>query len=382
MKKIALFGSTGSVGLSTLSIVRENPELFSVQSLVAGSQLQLLVQQAREFRPQTVGIHDSSKASELKELLLRAELPCTVAVGADEIAALAADSAADIVVGAIVGIAGLASVHRALKAGKTVALANKESLVCGGELLTSLMKHTGGKLIPVDSEHSALFQSLVGNRHEDVAKLVLTASGGPFLHTSIGDLKNVTPEMALKHPRWKMGAKITIDSSTMFNKSLEVIEAHWLFDIPEEKIDVVVHPQSIIHSLVSYKDGSSIAQLSRPDMRGPIAYALTYPNARLGDAVKPLDFATLGALEFLPLDLTKFPAVELAREVLRQGGGAGVVFNAANEVAVERFLAGKIEYLSIFRAVKEAVDRFQGCRCDSLQSILELDREVRLSIWD
>lgn len=382
MKRLGIFGSTGSIGVSTLSIVEENPELFSVYALVAGSKVEELVSQAEKFHPQVIGIHDTTKAASLKELLKSRGITARIVAGPDEIASLAADSAIDIVVGAIVGIAGLASVHAALEAGKTVALANKESLVCGGAFLTKLMQRSGGKLLPVDSEHSALFQSLLGNDSRDVAKLVLTASGGPFLKTPLHELKSITPEMALKHPRWKMGAKVTVDSSTMFNKSLELIEAHWLFDIPEAQIDVVVHPQSIVHSIVSYRDGSSIAQLSHPDMRGPIAFALSYPERRVPHAVRALNFGEIGSLDFLPLDGEKFPAVSLAREVLRSSSGAGVVFNAANEVAVERFLAGQIAYLSIFEVVRDAVSRFGDCCCDSLQSILELDREVRSSLWE
>ena len=374
-QRVGIFGSTGSIGRSALEIIRENPDRFEVSFLVAGSNVELLAAQAREFSAKIIGIADATRHAELVGLV--GDGPCHIVAGAAECAELGRDNGTDTVLAAVVGIAGLRSVFEALEAGKTVALANKESLVCAGELVSRVQAISGARLLPVDSEHSALFQALAGSPSRDISRLILTASGGPFLRTPMATLENVTVKEALNHPRWSMGPKITIDSSTMFNKALEVIEAYWLFGVPIDQIDVVVHPQSIIHSTVEFVDGGQIAQLSHPDMRGPISYALGFPSSRVAGAVKPLQLAEVGTLEFLPLDNAKFPAVSLARSAVKRGGALPAVFNLLNEIAVERFLRGGCRYLDIFRFVDAELGRFEGRQYGSLEELLALEVEVR-----
>lgn len=371
-----MFGSTGSIGQAALSIVRNAPEKFEVVALIAGSNVDELERQALEFKPKYLGVYDSKNAVELSRRLSASAFGVEVLSG-EEIHNLGSLSEVDIVVASIVGSAGLRSTYNAVKAGKVVALANKESLVCAGELLTKEKKISGSWILPVDSEHSAIFQALQGSKVSDVARLILTASGGPFRNTPLHELDSVTPEMALRHPRWKMGPKVTVDSSTMFNKALELIEAKWLFGLDESCIDILIHPQSIVHSLVEYCDGSQIAQLGVPDMRVPIAYALSYPEKRLADVAPRLDLAKSGPLEFEEVEDARFPAIGLAREVLQRGGGSGVVFNAANEVAVKEFLCSKLSYKGIFNLVKKVLDKFESPPLRSIEDVLEVDTEVR-----
>lgn len=373
-RRVAVFGSTGSIGVATVDLLQRYPDQFEPFALVAGSNTDLLVAQARQLRPRYVAIATSENVGELRARLV--DLPIEVLGGTAEIAALAGHPEVDTVVAAIVGAAGLPSVLAAAEAGKQIALANKESLVCGGALVRAAAQRSGATIVPVDSEHSALFQCLQGSCIEEVAKLVLTASGGPFLHRRQEDLANITPEEAARHPRWAMGVKVSIDSSNLMNKALELIEAHWLFGTPADRIDVLIHPQSAVHSLVQLTDGSLIAQLGVNDMRGPISYALSYPNVRLTEAVPPLDLAQLATLQFLPLDDARFPAVGLARSALRDGGAVPAVFNAANEAAVAAFRAGALRYDRIVPLVEAAMVKFSGTKYSSLEELEEVTRQV------
>lgn len=374
-RRIALFGSTGSIGCSTLEIVDRFPGLFQITVLAGGSNVKRLAQQVLRYRPSVVGIADESSIPELRELC-RGVPDLRIVSGTREIAALAAEPGHDLVVAAIVGFAGLPSVLAALGAGKTVALANKESLVSAGELAAELVAAHGSRILPVDSEHSALFQVLQGERASDVEELVLTASGGPFLKTPYTEFSGITPERALKHPNWAMGAKITIDSATMVNKAFEVVEAYWLYRVPIEAISVLVHPQSIVHSLVRFRDGSTVAQMGIPDMKVPIAYALHYPHGRLSGIAPHCDLAQTGSLEFLALDEEKFRAPRLIRECVRSGNAASAVFTIANDVAVERFLKGMLRFDMIVALIEEAVCQFGAASPRSLDDLLELRNEV------
>jgi 1-deoxy-D-xylulose-5-phosphate reductoisomerase len=373
--RIALFGATGSIGRSTLELVRANPELFQVDILVAHSSCKALLELAREFSPRIIGLAHPAAASELGAC---GGLPPGVSlVTGPAVADLAADSQINVVVAAIVGAAGVRSVVKALQAGKRVALANKESLVVAGAAIEPLLSKTSAMLIPVDSEHSALFQALQGQLLDSVSKLILTASGGPFLMRPQETFSSITPEEAVRHPRWSMGKKISVDSATMMNKALELIEAHWLFGVAPESIDVVVHPQSIVHSAVEFIDGSVIAQLSHPDMKGPISYALCYPDARVPSALRPLRLAELGQLDFCALDQSKFPAIRLARESLRLGGLAPAILNVANELAVAAFLDRRLGFNEISAFCELALERVAGAYwqptadCDALFAQLD-----------
>jgi 1-deoxy-D-xylulose-5-phosphate reductoisomerase len=374
MRTIALLGSTGSVGLSTLDLVRRFPERFKVYGLVAGENLKRLVSQIREFEPKCVAIKNEEDVPRLRKLLgdNRVEVLC----GEPGAAAVSTAHEVDIVVAAIVGGAGLLPTLAAVRAGKEVALANKEALVMAGEIFVSAAKQKGVRLLPVDSEHSAIFQCLQGNRRDEVDKLILTASGGPFLRTPLKLLNRATVAQALKHPNWKMGRKITIDSATMMNKGLEVVEARWEFDMDPGRIDVVIHPQSVVHSMVRYQDGSIIAQLGIPDMRIPIAYALTYPH-RLKGGWKPLDLTQHGELSFLPVDSKRFPALRLAYAALKEGGTMSAVLNAANEVAVSAFLERKIGFREIHRIIDKTMQGHVPRRPKQVDEILEVDRWAR-----
>lgn len=370
-RRILVLGATGSIGTSTLDIIRANPDSFEVVGLVAGSRVGELIKLAQEFRPRYLGIGDSSKAGDLR--LDGFEL----AVGVDQISSLCRLPEVDIVLASMVGVVGLKPVLAALEAGKCVALANKESLVAGGTLVSQAIKKSGGALIPVDSEHSALFQALQGENALDIKRMILTASGGPFLNRSRESLRDITPEEAVKHPRWNMGPKISIDSATMFNKALEVIEAHWLYSMPQEKIHVVIHPQSIIHSMVEYVDGSQMAQLSYPDMKGPISYALGYPDFRVAGAVRSLDLEDLGSLSFIKLDNLRFPAITLAREAIKLGGNCSLVLNSANEAAVELFVKRRIEFTRIESVVADAVSKLCGPEPRSFEELQSIDEQTR-----
>ncbi len=375
MRRISLLGSTGSIGVNVLKVVRQFPERFSVVGLAAGRNMPLLSKQILEFSPECVSVCDKEHAQ-----VLRALLPGTwqhrIVWGGDGNQEVAALAPADITISAIVGAAGLLPTLAAIRAGKDIGLANKETLVMAGKIVMDAVAAHRVRLLPVDSEHSAIFQALEAGRREDVRKIILTASGGPFRGKTGNDLQHVTREQALNHPNWQMGHKISIDSATLMNKGLEVIEARWLFGMDSEGIEVVVHPQSIVHSLVEFRDGSVVAQLGIPDMRIPIAYALSYPE-RLPLALPSLNLARCARLEFLEPDHLSFPALQLAFQALRAGGVQPAVLNAANEVAVEAFLAGRITFPAIAETVARTMEHVQSGSEDNLDDILAADLGAR-----
>ena len=374
MRSIALLGSTGSIGVNTLDLVRRFPDRFKIVGMVAGENLKLLAAQIKEFSPRCVAIKNEKDVPRLRKLLgaKRTEI-CWGVNGATNISTA---HEVDVVLAAIVGGAGLVPTLQAVQAGKEVALANKEALVMAGEIFVNEAKKANTRLFPVDSEHSAIFQCLQGNRRDEVDKLILTASGGPFLRTPLSRLRHVTISQSLKHPNWKMGRKITIDSATMMNKGLEVVEAHWEFDVEPSRIDVVIHPQSVVHSMVRYQDGTIIAQLGMADMRIPIAYALAYPH-RLDGGWRPLEMTDHGELNFLAVDKRRYPALGLAYHALKQGGTMPAVLNAANEIAVDAFLAGKIGFREIHRTVEKTMQGHSPQRARNVEDILEVDRWAR-----
>jgi 1-deoxy-D-xylulose-5-phosphate reductoisomerase len=353
-KRIALLGSTGSIGTQTLDVISRFPGEFKVEVLTAGNNIRLLVQQARKFLPYCVVIGNSLHYHPLKEALR--DIPVKVYAGDEAIEQVVRGSNIDMVVAAMVGYSGLKPTIAAIKAGKKIALANKETLVVAGELIKKLVKESGSKIIPVDSEHSAIFQCLAGELGNPVEKITLTASGGPFLNFTEEMLKNVKPHEALKHPNWEMGNKVTIDSASLMNKGLEVIEAKWLFDLTSDQIKVIIHPQSIIHSLVHFADGSVKAQLGVPDMRVPILYALSYPD-RLSSDLPKLDLSKYPTLNFIEPDPSRFRNLALAYHALRQGGNMPCIMNAANEVAVSAFLSGKIGFLQMSDVVEFTMEK-------------------------
>ena len=377
MKTVTVLGATGSIGRRTLDLIGAFPEQFRVGGLAArGSDVALVAQQVRTHRPAAVALLDRAAVDRLARELTapRPEL----LGGPEGLASLAADVSADVVVSALVGAAGLVPTLAAIRAGRTIALANKETLVMAGALMTRAAHEHGVRLLPVDSEHSALFQCLAGAAPREVRRLVLTASGGPFRGWSRAALESVTVEQALRHPTWRMGAKITIDSATLMNKGLEVLEAHWLFGVPFDRIDVVVHPQSIVHSMVEFVDRSVLAQLGMPDMGIPILYALTYPD-RLPCPAPALDLVALGTLTFEAPDEAAFPCLALARQAGRAGGAAPLVLNAANEVAVAGFLAGRCGFMDVPRLIGDALDVHAGAAAHDLDGCLALDGSVRRS---
>jgi 1-deoxy-D-xylulose-5-phosphate reductoisomerase len=373
VKRILLFGSTGSIGRNVLDIVAKNRDKFRVELISCHNNVKLLIEQATVFKVPAVHLSDQADAE-----TVRRALPSSTRIftGDEAFAETIQNIDAELVVNAIVGAAGLKVSYHALAAGRTLALANKESLVTGGELLKQVCRETGAQIIPIDSEHSAVFQCLKAGRQHEVEKIILTASGGPFRNRPKGTFGSITIEEALKHPNWSMGAKITIDSATMMNKCLEVIEAHFLFDVTPEQIEVVIHPESVIHSMVQFCDGSVIAQLSPPDMRLPIAYALEYPK-RLATDLPRTDFSQLKSLHFEPVDLERFPAIALAYKVLRMKGLAALTLNAANEMAVAAFLAGRIKLPDIYAVVDKMVIESKGNSKLSLNELVEADRQVR-----
>jgi 1-deoxy-D-xylulose-5-phosphate reductoisomerase len=376
MKNLSLLGATGSIGVNVLNIVRKFPERFRIIGLAAGRNVELLARQVTEFNPQRVSVLDDEHADKLARLLpdeYRSRI-VTGTAGNSEIAAL---DETDMTISAIVGAAGLLPTIAAIEAGKDIGLANKETLVVAGRLVMQKVRENNVKLLPIDSEHSAIMQALDGGRKEDVARIILTASGGPFLHRKKEELQEVSPDQALAHPNWSMGRKISIDSATLMNKGLEVIEAHWLFDMSPDSISVVVHPQSIVHSLVEYQDGSVLAQLGIPDMQIPIAYALSYPERMVLD-LKSLNLWQCGNLEFLEPDYNRFPALRLAFEALERGGVSTAVLNAANEVAVESFLNGHISFPEISALVEKTMVTIKGGSDTILDDLLEADRAARL----
>lgn len=370
-KKISILGSTGSVGVSTLDVISRHPDRFEVVALSAGSNLDLLSKQIGEFHPRLVSVKTEDDAHRLKGFL--ADRSVEILYGKEGTVAVATVVQATMVVSAIVGAAGLLPTLSALQKGKTVGLANKESMVIAGELMRQTSSQTGAVLLPIDSEHSALFQCLQGNRREDLKRLILTASGGPFLHRPQSEFASITVEEALKHPNWSMGNKITIDSATMMNKGLEVMEARWLFDVMPDRISVLIHPQSIVHSLVEYRDGSVMAQLGLPDMRVPIAYALSYPE-RIESGAGSLDFFKWGRLDFLEPDFEKFPCLRLSCEVAQKGLTYPAVLNAANEIAVAAFLEKKISFVDIEKIIRKTVEAHQPRKVANLEDVLEADR--------
>ena len=375
MKRISLLGSTGSIGRNVLEVVRQFPELYRISGLAAGRNIDLVLEQALEFLPDLVAVQDEDDA-----MRLRAQLPAAyrdrVVTGNDGNCLVAALPDTDVTVSSIVGAAGLMPTLAAIRAGKTIGLANKETLVMAGRIVMAEARENGVTVLPIDSEHSAIFQALEAGRKEDVAKIILTASGGPFRGRTEEELRQVTKEQALNHPNWDMGQKITIDSATLMNKGLEVIEAHWLFDMAVKDIEVVVHPQSVVHSLVEYQDGSVMAQLGIPDMRIPIAYALSYPR-RLPLKLSPLRLSVCSNLEFYEPDYLAFPALKLAFAAIERGGVAPAVLNAANEVAVAAFLAERIDFLRIPAIVAETLERVQDGDEACLDDILAADDSAR-----
>jgi 1-deoxy-D-xylulose-5-phosphate reductoisomerase len=370
MKQLSILGSTGSIGVSTLEIVAAYPERFRIVALTAGKNLELFARQIRQFSPRIAAVASSEDVAKLKEIC--SGLPVEILGGVEGLTAVATADEADMVVAAIVGAAGLAPTAAAVRAGKDIALANKETLVTAGHLFMEMVSRHGVKLFPVDSEHSAVFQSIEGHRSQDISKITLTASGGPFRNTPVEQLAHVTVRDALNHPNWSMGRKITIDSATMMNKGLEVLEARWLFDAPVEKIEVNIHPQSIIHSMVEYVDGCVIAQLGTPDMKAPIAYALSYPE-RVATGVQPLDLTTFSGLTFFKPDLDKFRCLGLAYRAINDGESMPAVMNAANEIAVDKFLSGEITFLQIAEVIERTMDAHQAHDLKSIEEVLQAD---------
>lgn len=377
MKRIAILGSTGSIGRSALDIVSAHRDRFRVTVLTAGSNVALLDKQVESFAPDVVAVADNKAARELKRRIgkKRASL-LTILSGQDGIADAAAYEDSDFVLSAIVGAAGLIPTLSAVRSGKTIGLANKEALVMAGRILIRESKKYRSKIIPVDSEHSAIFQCIEGHRKAAIRSIILTASGGPFAERSPADMVDITPEEALKHPRWKMGKKITIDSATLMNKGFEVIEAHHLFGLPQQSIDVLIHPQSIVHSIVEFKDRSCIAQLSVPDMKGPIAYALTYPQ-RIDNIIDGLSLHEIGTLTFKKPKKISFPCLSYAYRALEAGGTMPSVLNAANEVAVNAFLKGIIRFTEIPVIIKKTMEEHTVRSDTELHAVIEADQWAR-----
>lgn len=374
--RLTILGSTGSIGTSTLDLVRRHPDRFTVYALTANKNVDLIFQQCREFEPEVAVVGSESGALQLRKLLQEHDLNTEVFHGKESLVEAASAIEASVVVAAIVGAAGLLPTLAAVESGKTVLLANKEALVCSGQLFMSAVDKAGATLLPVDSEHNAIFQSLQGQDKKGVRRLLLTASGGPFLRTPQQLLSGATPEQACNHPNWDMGAKISVDSATMMNKGLEIIEARWLFDCPAERIEVVVHPESIVHSMVEYCDGSTLAQMGNPDMRVPLAHVLGWPE-RIESGVTALDFGTLAGLHFEEPDLEKFPCLALSMQAAKAGVDYPLFLNAANEVSVQAFLQGDIAYTDIFRVNAVVMEKAMGREPSSIEDVLEQDLVAR-----
>ena len=375
MKKISILGSTGSIGTQALDVIAHNQDKFKVTALSCAKSLPLLCRQIEEFSPEAVAVKDETDAKELADKYKDLE----VFWGAEGLKTIASMESCDMVLNSLMGMKGLEPTMAAIESGKDIAFANKETLVAGGQLVMDAVKKHGVAMLPVDSEHSAIFQSLQGNRDNEIRRILLTASGGPFRGYSLEQLEQVSLEQALNHPNWSMGSKITIDSATMMNKGLEVIEARWLFDVPLEKIQVVVHPQSILHSAVEYMDSSVIGQMGNPDMRIPIAYAFSYPERMdLSDVTQPLDlFSLKEGMSFYPADRSVFKTIDLAYEACREGGSCPVVLNGANEVLVDLFLHGKIRFIDIQNFLIQMMETHQTKRNLDLETILEEDMRGR-----
>ena len=371
-----ILGATGSIGKSTLDLVERSPERFEVVAVSAATNVDALAQIAKRTGAKLAVVADETRLGDLKDKL--AGTGCRTAAGQEALMEVATADA-DLVMAAIVGCAGLRPVMAAVESGRTLALANKEALVTAGALMLDAAKQSGSTILPVDSEHNAIFQCLAGSRVDDVSKIILTASGGPFRTASAEFIRSATPAQAVAHPNWSMGAKISVDSATMMNKGLELIEAHYLFDLPSEQIDILIHPQSVIHSMVEYIDGSVLAQLGSPDMRIPIAYALAWPE-RLETPAQKLDLAAIARLDFETPDLERFPALRLARQALEKGGAAPIVLNAANEVAVAYFLEGRLGFADIARMVEDALNEADFVNPRSIGDVLEVDARVRSGV--
>ena len=372
-RRISILGATGSIGRSTLDLVERSPDRFEVVALTAQTNVEALAEAARRTGAKLAVVADPARLGDLRDRLSGSD--CRAEAGREGLIE-AATGDSEWVMAAIVGCAGLVPTMAAIEAGKTVALANKEALVTAGRLMTDAATRSGSVLLPVDSEHNAIFQCLAGSRQDDVARLVLTASGGPFREMSIEQMKRATPEQAVAHPRWSMGAKISVDSATLMNKGLELIEAHHLFGLSSDRLDVVVHPQSVVHSLVEFVDGSMLAQLGSADMRIPIAYTLAWPE-RMDTPAKRLSLADIGRLDFEAPDLERFPALRIARQALERGEGAAVVLNGANEIAVEAFLKGRIGFCDICRVVEQALAEIDAPAPRSIDEVVALDAETR-----
>jgi 1-deoxy-D-xylulose-5-phosphate reductoisomerase len=378
LKQLSILGSTGSIGRQCLSVVEALPERFAIAALAAGGNLEELTGQIERHRPELVSVGDEKKANELASALRAKGISPLPAIhhGREGMLVVGTHSKADIVVSAAVGVVGLEATYEAVKLGKTVALSNKEVLVAAGELVMAAAKKAGRELLPVDSEHNAVHQCLRGGTHGEVRRLVLTASGGPFRKTPLADLENVSPEQALAHPNWKMGNRITIDSATMMNKGFEVIEARWLFGMRPDQIDVVIHPQSTIHSMVEYVDGSILAQLGPTDMRMPIQYALTYPE-RVASNQVALDWRKLRRLDFAKVSTRRFPCLRLAREAMKKGGALPCALNAADEVAVAAFLERRLPFRGIAEVIESVLARTPRTRFEQMDDVLAADAEAR-----
>lgn len=374
MKRISILGSTGSIGQHALNVVRQHPEKFRVTALAAKENIDLMEAQAREFHPDIVALYDRDKALQLEKRL--SDTKVKVMAGMEGLTALAEHSNVDMVISAMFGILGLKPTIAAIRAGKDIGLANKETLVAGGSLITALVANHGVKLIPIDSEHTAIFQCLENQKNNTIERIILTASGGPFRTFTEAQLEDVTVEQALNHPSWKMGPKVTIDSSTLMNKGLEAIEAHWLYRLPAEKIDMIVHPQSIIHSMVEFVDRSILAQMSENSMTIPIQFAMSYPE-RHPMHLPRFDFAKHPQLQFFPVDRVKFPCVNLAYEAIRQGGSLPCYMNSANEVLVEKFLAKEIRWKEIATTLEYLMGRHTIVTIDSFETIIAIDAQAR-----
>ena len=376
MKKIVILGSTGSIGRNALNVISKFPDKFKITGLTAGKNIALLIDQINSFQPEVVAVSDEETYEALKAMMSDRHRSTKVLHGVEGICSVASMPDADIVISAIVGAAGLLPTISAIRAGKTIALANKETLVMAGDIVMAEVKKSGVSLLPVDSEHSAIFQCINGCKMDTIRKLILTASGGPFVGKALDELGNVRPEDALRHPNWSMGRKISIDSATLMNKGLEVIEAHHLFGMPADRIDVLVHPQSIIHSIVEFNDGSYTAQLSSPDMKGPIAYALSFPE-RLAGVMKPLEWEKLSGLTFHKPDNKTFPSLLLAYSALKAGGTMPAVLNASNEIAVNAFLDEVIGFRDIPVIIKKVMDSHRLQPADTIEVVLKADRWAR-----
>lgn len=375
MKKISILGSTGSIGTSTLKVIETNPDRYRVTALTAGNNIDLLQEQVEKYSPIAVAVSQETQAEILRNRLSK-DTKTEILWGEDGVIKIASMEEADIVVSAISGAAGLLPTYEAIRAGKDIALANKETMVMAGAIIMDLAEKKGVSILPVDSEHSAVFQSLQGHNRADLNRIILTASGGPFREYSLSRIENITPEMALKHPNWEMGKKITIDSATLMNKGLEIIEAKWLFNLDLDQIDVLIHPESIIHSMVEYNDGSVIAQLGVPDMITPISYALSYPE-HLKTNLPRLRLETIGKLTFFEPDLVKFRCLALAINALKEGKSMPAVLNGANEIVVASFLENEISFLQIPEIIEKTMNAHNSSSVDSIPGVIKADSWAR-----